>query len=90
MRLARMLQAVDAHAAGEPGRVIVGGVLDVPGGLALGVTIYLMIRFLPLSLLWLVAGFSLLPLAALVRGPELALRATSPTADALHDHDPVG
>jgi len=32
MRLARMLQAIDAHAAGEPGRVIVGGVLDVPGG----------------------------------------------------------
>jgi proline racemase len=26
-----MIQAVDAHAAGEPGRVIVGGVLDVPG-----------------------------------------------------------
>jgi proline racemase len=31
MRLARMIQAVDAHASGEPGRVIVGGVLDVPG-----------------------------------------------------------
>jgi proline racemase len=31
MRLANMLQAVDAHACGEPGRVIVGGVLDVPG-----------------------------------------------------------
>jgi proline racemase len=31
MRLARMLQAIDLHAAGEPGRVIVGGVLDVPG-----------------------------------------------------------
>jgi proline racemase len=31
MRLARMLQAVDLHAAGEPGRVIVGGVLDIPG-----------------------------------------------------------
>src|SRR5215467_9076173 len=31
MRLARMLQAVDLHAAGEPGRVIVGGVPDVPG-----------------------------------------------------------
>jgi proline racemase len=31
MRLARMIQAVDAHAAGEHGRVIVGGVLDVPG-----------------------------------------------------------
>ncbi|MCL5256911.1 MAG: proline racemase family protein [Chloroflexi bacterium] len=31
MRVARMIQAVDAHACGEPGRVIVGGVLDVPG-----------------------------------------------------------
>jgi proline racemase len=31
MRVARVIQAVDAHAAGEPGRVIVGGVLDVPG-----------------------------------------------------------
>src|SRR5262245_3142872 len=31
MRLGRVIQAVDLHAAGEPGRVIVGGVLDVPG-----------------------------------------------------------
>src|SRR5436305_62072 len=31
MRLARLITAVDAHAAGEPGRVITGGVLDVPG-----------------------------------------------------------
>jgi proline racemase len=31
MRVARMIQAIDAHCAGEPGRVIVGGVLDVPG-----------------------------------------------------------
>jgi proline racemase len=31
MRIAHILQAVDAHACGEPGRVIVGGVLDVPG-----------------------------------------------------------
>lgn len=31
MRLASVIQAVDAHAGGEPGRVIVGGVLDVPG-----------------------------------------------------------
>ncbi len=31
MRIARMIQTVDAHACGEPGRVIVGGVLDVPG-----------------------------------------------------------
>jgi proline racemase len=27
-----MITAVDAHAGGEPGRVIIGGVLDVPGG----------------------------------------------------------
>lgn len=26
-----MIQAVDAHACGEPGRVIVGGIVDVPG-----------------------------------------------------------
>jgi proline racemase len=32
MRLDTMILAVDAHACGEPGRVIVGGVLDVPGG----------------------------------------------------------
>jgi proline racemase len=31
MRIAQMIQAIDAHACGEPGRVIVGGVLDVPG-----------------------------------------------------------
>jgi proline racemase len=31
MRLSSVIQAVDAHACGEPGRVIVGGVLDVPG-----------------------------------------------------------
>ena len=31
MRLGRMIQAVDVHAGGEPGRVVVGGVLDVPG-----------------------------------------------------------
>src|SRR5919199_1515267 len=31
MRLSNMISAVDAHAWGEPGGVIVGGVLDVPG-----------------------------------------------------------
>jgi proline racemase len=31
VRFSRMIQAVDAHACGEPGRVIIGGVLDVPG-----------------------------------------------------------
>ena len=31
MHVTQMIQAVDLHADGEPGRVIVGGVLDVPG-----------------------------------------------------------
>lgn len=31
MRLARSIHAIDLHACGEPGRVITGGVLDVPG-----------------------------------------------------------
>ena len=31
LRLGPVIRAVDAHAAGEPGRVIVGGVDDVPG-----------------------------------------------------------
>src|SRR3954465_7360349 len=31
MRFKSMITAVDAHACGEPGRVITGGVLDVPG-----------------------------------------------------------
>ena len=31
MRFSKVVHAVDTHACGEPGRVIVGGVLDVPG-----------------------------------------------------------
>ena len=31
MNVSRVITAVDAHAGGEPGRVITGGVLDVPG-----------------------------------------------------------
>lgn len=31
MRLSNLITAVDLHACGEPGRVITGGVLDVPG-----------------------------------------------------------
>ena len=31
MRISKMISAVDTHACGEPGRVIVGGVLDIPG-----------------------------------------------------------
>ncbi|MCA9860185.1 MAG: proline racemase family protein, partial [Thermomicrobiales bacterium] len=31
MRFDRMITAVEAHAGGEPGRVITGGIVDVPG-----------------------------------------------------------
>ena len=31
MRFSNVIHAFDAHACGEPGRVITGGVLDVPG-----------------------------------------------------------
>lgn len=41
MRLGRVLQAIDVHAAGEPGRVIVGGVLDVPGATMLEKALHL-------------------------------------------------
>ena len=34
MRFERVIHAVDAHAGGEPGRVIVGGIVDVPGSTA--------------------------------------------------------
>jgi proline racemase len=36
-----MITAVDAHAGGEPGRVIVGGVLDVPGSTMFEKRLYL-------------------------------------------------
>lgn len=41
MRLSSMISAVDAHACGEPGRVIVGGVLDVPGNTMFEKKVYL-------------------------------------------------
>ena len=41
MRLSGMVTAVDAHAGGEPGRVIVGGVLDVPGATMFEKRLYL-------------------------------------------------
>lgn len=41
MQLSSMITAVDAHACGEPGRVIVGGVLDVPGKTMLEKKLYL-------------------------------------------------
>jgi proline racemase len=41
MRLANMITAVDTHVCGEPGRVITGGVLDVPGATMFEKRLYL-------------------------------------------------
>jgi proline racemase len=41
MQVSRIITAVDAHAAGEPGRVITGGVLDVPGNTMFEKRLYL-------------------------------------------------
>ncbi len=41
MRISKVIHAVDAHACGEPGRVIVGGVADVPGGSMYDKMVYL-------------------------------------------------
>jgi len=44
VRFTKMITAVDAHAAGEPGRVIVGGIVDVPGKTMLEKKTYLETR----------------------------------------------
>src|SRR3954470_747738 len=41
MRISNMVTAVDLHACGEPGRVITGGVLDVPGKTMYEKSVYL-------------------------------------------------
>ncbi len=44
MRFSSLITAVDAHACGEPGRVITGGVLDVPGKTMFEKKVYLETR----------------------------------------------
>ncbi|HJO05431.1 MAG TPA: proline racemase family protein, partial [Acidobacteriota bacterium] len=41
MRVSNVIHAVDTHVCGEPGRVIVGGVLDVPGDTMFEKMVYL-------------------------------------------------
>src|SRR5690349_11584859 len=41
MKFSQMISAVDLHACGEPGRVITGGVLDVPGNTMFDKRLYL-------------------------------------------------
>ena len=44
MRIGNMVTAVDLHASGEPGRVIIGGVMDVPGKTMFEKKVYLETR----------------------------------------------
>ena len=41
MRFTNMIHAVDTHVCGEPGRVVVGGVIDVPGSTMFEKMLYL-------------------------------------------------
>lgn len=41
MQVSKMIQTVDTHVCGEPGRVIVGGVIDVPGSTIFDKMVYL-------------------------------------------------
>lgn len=53
MKISRMISAVDLHACGEPGRVITGGVLDVPGKTMFEKSLYLQQHMDDLRLLML-------------------------------------
>lgn len=78
--LSAMGRFATQRAAGKP-KLVLGillGMFQVKL-LLLGLAIYLMMHFLPVSLPWLVAGLSLLPVAALLRGVEHAYREVTET-----------
>jgi proline racemase len=77
LRFSRMITAVDAHACGEPGRVIVGGVLDVPGKTMFEKKTYLETRADDLRKLMLRE-----PRGYPASNCNLVLRPTHPEADA--------
>jgi proline racemase len=77
MQISRMIQAVDTHACGEPGRVIVGGVLDVPGK-----TMYEKMCYLRDQADWLRKVMLREPRGYPAANCNLILPATRPDADA--------
>lgn len=77
MNIRRMIQAIDAHACGEPGRVIVGGVLDVPGK-----TMYDKMCYFRDHADWLRKVMLREPRGYPIANCNLILPATSPDADA--------
>jgi len=77
VRISHMFQAVDAHACGEPGRVIVGGVLDVPGA-----TLFEKMRYLQMHADGLRKRMLREPCGYPAANCNLILPATHPEADA--------
>jgi proline racemase len=77
MRLGKVIHCVDAHAEGEPSRVVVGGVLDVPGDTMLEKLRHLEREGDSLRRLLLFEPRGSAPLSA-----DLVLSSTHPGADA--------
>ena len=77
MRIARVIHCIDAHAEGEPSRIVVGGVLDVPGATMLDKMRHLEAEGDALRRLLLFEPRGSAPLSL-----DLVLPATDPAADA--------
>ena len=77
MRLARIIHCIDAHAEGEPSRIVVGGVLDVPGATMLDKMRHLEAEGDALRRLLLFE-----PRGSATLSLDLVLPATDPAADA--------
>jgi proline racemase len=77
MRTARVIHCVDAHAEGEPSRIVVGGVLDVPG-----TTMLEKARWLEREGDWLRRLCLFEPRGAAPLSADLVLPSTHPEADA--------
>src|ERR1700742_1832295 len=77
MRVARVIHCVDAHAEGEPSRIVVGGVLDVPG-----TTMLEKMRHLEREGDWLRRLILFEPRGAAPLSGDLVLPSSHPEADA--------
>jgi proline racemase len=77
MRVARVIHCVDAHAEGEPSRIVVGGVLDVPG-----TTMLEKMRHLEREGDWLRRLILFEPRGAAPLSGDLVLPSAHPEADA--------
>jgi proline racemase len=77
MRLTNVIQTVDAHAEGEPSRVVVGGVLDIPGR-----TMFEKKQYLEQEYDWLRRLLLFEPRGHAVLCADLVLPPTHPDADA--------